>query len=153
MISICFLNTPTMLRVIICATTPIPPRTICRSKNDLSKQVRSPGIIFVVEAEAFSVDIISNTDTFKKRFSDALTDKGFNLVGAEANLNSGGREKYCVHRSSGRISGCKGHGGEQILWVLIFISGAVWTKTRLPRTPLWLWLRVESKAPPITSYR
>ena len=150
MISICFLTTPTMLRVIICATTPIPPRTICRSKNDLSKQVRSPGIIFVVEAEAFSVDIISNTDTFKKRFSDALTDKGFNLVGAEAiSIQEGEksivsivlREGYVIARAMAENKYC---GFDIHFWSSLDKHEAA--KDALVAA-------VESKAPALTSYR
>ena len=118
--------------------------------NDLSKQVRSPGIIFVVEAEDVSVDIISNTDTLKKRLSDALTDKGFNLVGAEAiSIQEGEksivsivlREGYVIARAMAENKYC---GFDIHFWSSLDKHEAA--KDALVAA-------VESKAPALTSYR
>ena len=52
--------------------------------NNVSEQTRSPGIIFVVEAEDVASDIISDAKSLEKTLSNALIHEGFSVVGVDS---------------------------------------------------------------------
>ncbi len=116
--------------------------------NDLSKQVRSPGIIYVVEAEEVSESIISDANALKDLLSNTLVDKGFNLLGADAIKNENNNtvtiilaEGYVVARAVPKNKYC---GFDIHFW-------SSWDKHETAKAALVA--AVESKASSLTSYR
>ena len=71
--------------------------------NDSSAQVRSPGIIFVVEAEDVDVGVIEDGESLTNTLAKALADEGFDVVSSEFVINADGKNIASIILKEGYV--------------------------------------------------